>query len=203
MAKNCLEVYDTCGSCAERHRTDECENHSKLRCVSCKSDTHASWSRECPTFLRKAEDYNERNPDNLFPFYHTSDSWTWTGSDTNLKHKQPKVGSQAKSGLEATQQGAKGKGKEPARMTDTYIPNYSGGWPAELDEELENMGDDGWGEVAPPRASAGPARPPQQSKAIKFVNNAQRAGPSSVNPGQGPNQQHTSNINPSINPPNA
>ena len=202
MAKNCLEVYDTCGSCAERHRTDECGNHSKVRCVSCKSDSHASWSRECPTFLRKAEDYNERNPDNLFPFFPTSDTWTWVGSDTNIKQRQPKEGSQTKPGLEVAQRG--NKGKEAARVTDTYIPSYSGGWPAELDDELENMGDDGWGEVAPVRKAPGPAQPPQQSRTVKFVNNAQRAGPSSVNPslGSATNQHLASNVNPSAGPSN-
>ena len=40
-----------------------------------------SWSRSCPTFLRKTEEYNTRNPENSLQFFPTTDPWTWTSSE--------------------------------------------------------------------------------------------------------------------------
>ena len=199
MAKDCPEMFSTCGNCAERHRTSDCERPVILRCVSCKSEDHASWSRECQTvtFLRKAEDYNERNPDNLFPFFPMSDSWMWPSNVTNPRQRQAKTSIQKKPSMEDNCQGT--KGKEPLRTADTYIPGYSGGWLKALEAELDNMGDDGWGEVVPFNSTDGPSwRPSQQNTSIKFMNNAQRAGPSNANLNSGSrrNPSHTSSIEP-------
>ena len=80
LAKECLEVEDKCANCAGPHRTRSCLAADKS-CVSCKSNDHASWSRKCPTFLRKLDEFNSRNPDNSLQFYPTADSWTWTAVD--------------------------------------------------------------------------------------------------------------------------
>ena len=80
FAKDCNEEKDTCDSCAGEHRSSSCLFNER-RCVSCKTDNHASWSRSCPTFLRKTEEYNARNPENSLQFFPTTDPWTWTSSE--------------------------------------------------------------------------------------------------------------------------
>jgi len=76
FAKDCLEEQDTCGNCAEPHRTSSC-NSSVRACVSCKTKDHASWSRACPAFVKRAADFNGRNPDNSLQYFPTADAWTW------------------------------------------------------------------------------------------------------------------------------
>ena len=46
----CMADTDTCRTCGEEHRTNECINKDKTFCISCKSNSHASWDRECPEF---------------------------------------------------------------------------------------------------------------------------------------------------------
>jgi hypothetical protein len=52
FAKDCVELDDTCGNCANKHRTSICPTPHLKRCASCKSDSHSSWSRECPVSHR-------------------------------------------------------------------------------------------------------------------------------------------------------
>jgi hypothetical protein len=80
FAKDCIEEKSSCANCAGPHRTDSCLSGER-RCASCKTDDHASWSRTCPTFLRKCDEFNSRNPENSLQFFPTSDSWTWTASE--------------------------------------------------------------------------------------------------------------------------
>jgi hypothetical protein len=112
MARDCDELTSKCSNCAERHRTSECRHPHSKRCVSCKSSDHASWSRECPTFLRKVDEYNERNPENLLPFFPTTDPWTWSTGNTNQSppQRRPPVKRQGSS--------------EPSRGHDVYLPSY-------------------------------------------------------------------------------
>ena len=83
MARECSSKADTCSNCAGPHRTLECRQPRTTRCVNCRSDSHASWDRLCPSFLRKAGEFNERYPDNLLPFFPTADPWTWSMDYTN------------------------------------------------------------------------------------------------------------------------
>ena len=73
FAKECTEQNDTCGNCTKSHRTNTCSNFHQ-KCVSCKSDDHPSWSQNCPTFIKKTEEFNERNLDNLLQFFPAADS---------------------------------------------------------------------------------------------------------------------------------
>ena len=77
-AKECTAALDTCGNCAEKHRTSQCPDHTKRRCASCNCTDHASWSRECPIFLRKRDECNRRNLENSLPFIPSDEPWTWT-----------------------------------------------------------------------------------------------------------------------------
>ncbi len=73
----CKASEDTCSNCAEPHRTSQCPNPLIRRCVSCKTSDHASWSRECPMFVRKTDEYNARYPENELPFIPSDEPWTW------------------------------------------------------------------------------------------------------------------------------
>ena len=77
IAKECNETINTCGNCAGQHRTDTCKSTEK-KCVSCKTDNHTSWSHQCPTFLKKLADLNNRNLENSTIYFPTKKPWTWT-----------------------------------------------------------------------------------------------------------------------------
>ncbi|EDR06431.1 uncharacterized protein LACBIDRAFT_328790 [Laccaria bicolor S238N-H82] len=50
---------------------------------------HTSWDRLCPTFLRKVEDLNARDPANDLPFFPAKESWTWSPSYPSQGHRVP------------------------------------------------------------------------------------------------------------------
>ena len=77
VAQDCLELNDVCGTCGGAHRTLKCDEKSKKWCVSCQTDSHTSWDRECQTFARKAEEFDARNPDNALPYFPSNEPWTW------------------------------------------------------------------------------------------------------------------------------
>ena len=83
IARDCKEPDDTCSNCAKTHRTTACPHPHTRWCVSCKTDEHVSWSRDCLTFTKKVAEFNERNPENQLPFFPTTDHWTWTTDATN------------------------------------------------------------------------------------------------------------------------
>ena len=74
----CLNENETCGACGEDHSTKDCNNTSKRFCVSCKSNMHASWDRNCPEFTRRCQEYNDKFPENKLPFFPTDEEWTLT-----------------------------------------------------------------------------------------------------------------------------
>ena len=124
LAKECTEERDKCANCAGSHRTFSCLVEDR-RCVSCNTEDHASWSRKCPTFLRKIDEYNIRNPDNLLQFFPTTDPWTWSVNDGSVpspwipKSRLPQpsqVQKPSKRQLEKRPQ-------QPRRPMDTYIPS--------------------------------------------------------------------------------
>jgi hypothetical protein len=45
--------------------------------MSCKVKDHASWSRACLVFAKRAAEFNIRNPDNSLQYFPTADVWTW------------------------------------------------------------------------------------------------------------------------------
>jgi hypothetical protein len=69
---------EVCGACGEEHNTSDCDNSHKRYCASCKIDTHASWDRGCPEFIRRCEIHNSRYPENNLPFFPTDEGWTLT-----------------------------------------------------------------------------------------------------------------------------
>jgi len=76
LSYSCPQASDTCGTCAGQHRTADCTYQGRPRCVSCKMEGHASWDRQCPTFVRKCEEMNSRLSENSMPYFPTGESWT-------------------------------------------------------------------------------------------------------------------------------
>ncbi|KDQ52755.1 hypothetical protein JAAARDRAFT_112888, partial [Jaapia argillacea MUCL 33604] len=75
IAAECVSEKEVCGTCGQDHRTEACANKGNPHCVSCESD-HMSWSRFCPTFLRKCLDLDERMQENSMPYFPTDEAWT-------------------------------------------------------------------------------------------------------------------------------
>jgi hypothetical protein len=88
----CTVSADRCGNCAEDHRTDQCKQPLHTHCVSCDSDSHASWNRRCPTYIKKVGECDLRNPENLLQFFPTTEPWTWTAhTETKFRPNKPRV----------------------------------------------------------------------------------------------------------------
>ena len=80
-----------CGNCSKNHRTSDCTTPEERICVSCVSEGHASWSRECPTFIKKLNKLNDRNPENTLQYIPMADPWTWTTSAKMTLQPQPQA----------------------------------------------------------------------------------------------------------------
>ena len=75
-ANDCKNINSTCGTCGGEHRTGDCTEAGKKFCVSCKSDTHSSWDRNCPEFIKRCAWYDEKHPDNALRYFPTEADWT-------------------------------------------------------------------------------------------------------------------------------
>jgi len=78
FASECPSEADICGSCRDAHRTSHCENKGKKHCVNCGDNTHTSWNRNCPEFVRRCQILDERNPENAMPYFPTEHDWSLT-----------------------------------------------------------------------------------------------------------------------------
>jgi hypothetical protein len=78
FALQCKSANDTCANCGGVHRRTDCQEKNKVHCAACKADDHPSWSRDCPTFIRKCNELDERHPENASPFFWTDQAWTHT-----------------------------------------------------------------------------------------------------------------------------
>ena len=76
IARTCKAQIDTCGTCADNHRSSTCPSEKPPYCVSCKSTDHPSSSRKCPEFIRKCQELNARTPENTMPYFPTEEEWT-------------------------------------------------------------------------------------------------------------------------------
>jgi hypothetical protein len=78
IASACDKPDEVCGTCGStEHKTRDCDNTGKKKCISCNADDHTSWDRNCPTFLRKCEEQNARNQENIMPFFPSTEEWSW------------------------------------------------------------------------------------------------------------------------------
>jgi hypothetical protein len=77
-AQDCEAQLETCSTCSENHRTNACKNKDNLYCASCKTNSHASWDKACPEFLRRCSTYNDKYPENDMVYFPTEQEWTLT-----------------------------------------------------------------------------------------------------------------------------
>jgi hypothetical protein len=120
FARECLEANDTCGNCAMGHRTSDCPTPLTKFCVSCKTDDHASWNRECPTFIKKLNELNDRNPENTLQYIPTADPWTWSASvKPNPTPPLPNRPAEVRGQSQPPK-----KTPAPPRRVDSYVPKY-------------------------------------------------------------------------------
>jgi len=57
--------------------TNGCAKKNKKWCVSCNSNNHSSWDRDCLTLARKIEEFDQRNLENSLAFFPIAEPWTW------------------------------------------------------------------------------------------------------------------------------
>src|ERR1700678_721794 len=88
IAAECAQSYNRCGSCGEKgHRTSACTSSSTF-CANCETDNHTSWSRECPTFVRKYQEFDAKHPENNLPYYSSTEPWTWAAAPQRQEVEQ-------------------------------------------------------------------------------------------------------------------
>ncbi|EJF55579.1 hypothetical protein DICSQDRAFT_13396, partial [Dichomitus squalens LYAD-421 SS1] len=79
LAKECPQMYDTCGTCGRAHKTADCtmKDPQQHHCVNCNEKGHAVWDRDCPVFLDHLSRADARHPENSLQFFPTADPDLW------------------------------------------------------------------------------------------------------------------------------
>ena len=74
----------TCGTCGKEHHTTECTEmvSSRFWCVNCKLVGHASWDRLCPMFLEACKWLETSDPEHMYKYFPSQDTWTWEQETT-------------------------------------------------------------------------------------------------------------------------
>lgn len=127
FAHSCTASIDTCGTCGEEHRTSECSNKEKTFCVSCRSNTHASWDRECPEFRRRCDQFDENYPENNLPYLPSEEGWTLIPRPNKL-HRAEKF--PAKYAVVALQQAEHTNKDAPTKVQNRHPKQRSSKRPA-------------------------------------------------------------------------
>lgn len=79
---------DICGTCSENHCPADCNNKlGSHYCITCNSQDHVSWDRNCPEFIRRCKEMDQRYSENAMPFFVTKEPWT----QVSLLLKPPKT----------------------------------------------------------------------------------------------------------------
>jgi hypothetical protein len=68
-----------CRTCRVNHRTSTCgvDNPDLFFCVNCQTNDHAAWSRDCPTFIKKAEANRNQQEDAHYIYFPADDLLMW------------------------------------------------------------------------------------------------------------------------------
>lgn len=94
IAASCQSIQDVCGTCGHTHRTADCDRAGETWCVSCGTDNHSSWDRECPSFEKCCEELDERYRENSMPFFPTGELWTMVSEPQRTRTKNQRKPSQ-------------------------------------------------------------------------------------------------------------
>ena len=113
FATNCMEQSDACGTCGEAHRTNQCKNPDRKHCVSCKTDTHTSWDRNCPEFIRRRRSFDDKHPENNIIYFPTEEDWTLTTRPNRILLDERFPQRFAVNSIPVTIKKPTGKGKKP------------------------------------------------------------------------------------------
>ena len=184
FAKECPEEADKCGNCAKSHRTNDCPNPMERCCVSCRSNDHASWSRECPTFIRKLSDFNERNPENALQYIPTADPWTWTASTHSTQQARPNLPPSSQPTFTRERSQPAKKTQMPPRRMDSYVPEYDSYIPSYDRRGVRTQGSNRTGQDNIPRDLADSR--PLTKEYLSSVNNENTSRPTDPSPGPTP-----------------
>lgn len=100
LAANCPQKTETCGTCAQDHRTEACQvsEQSRYRCTNCQEDGHATWDRQCPTFLTSTKNHISKNPENKYRYFPTNDPGTWETTYQESRSSGPEDSSKGRNG---------------------------------------------------------------------------------------------------------
>lgn len=152
-AQHCsgTETCATCGSVQHSSRECKVSNPDEFYCVSCNVKGHASWSRECKTYLHETSKLKQRKGNqSSYWFFPSTEEWTWQTKEKPIQRPSNKSNS---------------------------APNFTYqrlDWAAEVsaaeDEAARKLA---WGQrmntataVPPPTATAGPAIHPDRLRGI-------------------------------------
>lgn len=89
MAHECISTQDTCGTCGHYHRTSGCSQTNQPWCSSCNVNGHPSWARDCPTFIAKCQQMDNRMHENRLPYYPTDEQWSQQSTPPTQEPYQP------------------------------------------------------------------------------------------------------------------
>ena len=177
IARDCKEVNDTCGICAGEHKTIACPQQDHAQCTSCKSRDHANWNRNCPIFIKKTNEFNIRNPENLLQFFPTTEPWTWTTISPNENgNNEPYRNNGPRNDYRQGSHQPRNRPRHEPMIYDTYIPDNRS-WAEQADRS--HSPNNGWGEIET-RNTQNTAKENQPKPRMTFVNNSGVAGPSNA-----------------------
>ncbi|TFY82465.1 hypothetical protein EWM64_g1540 [Hericium alpestre] len=75
MADCCKTDY-RCGQCGDAHHTDSCQVTDRVKCASCGSPKHNTFTCDCPAYLERCTQLDKRFPENQLHFFPTEEVWT-------------------------------------------------------------------------------------------------------------------------------
>ena len=139
FASECMAEADTCGTCSEGHRTNQCKNKDKMHCASCRPNTHASWDRNCPEFIRRCAILDERNPQNAMPYFPTEHDWTLTVRPERIPLDERFPGKYAINSLPSTGNRNLVQASRPKVMQPPKGPAQRRGLPGKFNQENPNL----------------------------------------------------------------
>ena len=137
----------------------------------------------CPTFLKKVDEFNMRNPENLLPFFPTAEPWTWSTGNINTSSLLNRPSSAPREPTGRLGKQCANPPREDSRHYDTYIPNLER-WPGATDTDPA-LNREWWTDESErnPASSTQVTRPNNSNNTFTFIDNSSR---NSNNGGAGP-----------------
>ena len=87
FANECNQASSTYGTCRGEHRTSNSGEENQRFCVSCWSNSHASWDRNCPEFIKCCAWYDDKHPNYTLKYFPTDGAWTQEARPARFPHQ--------------------------------------------------------------------------------------------------------------------